>query len=108
MLCCVIRFGRRATCLAFCAAYAGACVTKHYHSYSMLMLGRFLGGISTAILFSAFESYMVTHHHAMHFPGSLLNDTFRIAWNWNSIVAVIAGILTSLGVAFYSMMNGSR
>ncbi|ETO12996.1 hypothetical protein RFI_24380 [Reticulomyxa filosa] len=62
----------------------------------------FLGGVSTAILFSGFESYMVTHHHMCHFPSHLLGDTFQLAWGWNSIVAVMAGVITSTVVHYYS------
>ncbi|ETO11902.1 hypothetical protein RFI_25472 [Reticulomyxa filosa] len=120
------RFGRRLTCISFCIFYMIACITKHYSDFRVLMLGRscytycctflsqkkkkkkkkrFLGGVSTAILFSGFESYMVTHHHLCHFPSGLLSDTFQLAWGWNSIVAVLAGVITSTAVHIYSQYN---
>ena len=39
--------------------YALACVTKHVKSYWVLMLGRVLGGISTSLLFSSFEAWLI-------------------------------------------------
>ena len=95
------KFGRKRTCIAFCIAYALGCVTKHFHVYRILLIGRFLGGISTSILFSAFESWMVTHHNNNNFPMSKLGDTFGLAWSLNSVIAVLAGVITSYAVSFY-------
>lgn len=35
---------------------------EHIPSMTLLLLGRVLGGISTSLLFSAFESWMVSEH----------------------------------------------
>jgi len=65
------------------------------------MVGRVCGGISTSILFSAFESWMVTHFHLSNYPLSKLNDIFEHAWSLNSIIAVLAGVITSYAVKIY-------
>ncbi|EPE04840.1 major facilitator superfamily domain-containing protein [Ophiostoma piceae UAMH 11346] len=55
------RHGRKLACLVFCAAYAASCVlTIASGSLPVLLAGRVLGGISTSLLFSVFESWMVT------------------------------------------------
>jgi len=95
------KWGRKNMCIAFCVFYALCCATKHYHSFSTLLVGRILGGISTSILFSAFEAWMVSHHKNKGYPLSKLGDTFGKAWSLNSFVAIIAGIITSYAVAFY-------
>ena len=53
------RLGRKRACQLYCVLYALACVTKHVKSYWVLMLGRVLGGISTSLLFSSFEAWLI-------------------------------------------------
>ena len=38
--------------------------------------GRVLGGITTALLFTAFDSWMVTEHRRKGFSEDLLSDTY--------------------------------
>ncbi len=57
------------------------------------MLGRFLSGISTSLLFSTFEAWMVSEHHNRGFAGSLLEETFAMATLGNGVVAVSAGLV---------------
>ncbi|CAK7231807.1 hypothetical protein SCUCBS95973_008045 [Sporothrix curviconia] len=55
------RHGRKRACLVFCATYAASCIlTVAFASLPVLLAGRILGGISTSLLFSVFESWMVT------------------------------------------------
>ncbi len=70
------KIGRRKTCLLFGVLYILSCVTKHYNSYNVLMLGRVLGGIATSLLFSSFESWMVSEHFSKGFSADLLGGTF--------------------------------
>ena len=53
------RLGRKRACQLYCVLYTLACVTKHVKSYWVLMLGRVLGGISTSLLFSTFEAWLI-------------------------------------------------
>ena len=57
------RSGRRTASLLYCLTYGLSCVTKHWNSYRVLMLGRILGGIATSLLFTAFESWLVSEHN---------------------------------------------
>jgi hypothetical protein len=45
-------------------------VLEHFSNYQLLLFGRVLGGLSTSLLFSAFESWMVTEHRKRGFPGA--------------------------------------
>src|SRR6218665_1021200 len=36
---------------------------QHFNNFSILMVGRLLGGIATSILYSAFESWLIHEHH---------------------------------------------
>ena len=55
--------GRMKACLAFCVIYALSCATKLDKSLTFVLIGRFLGGISTSLFHSVFESWMVAAHN---------------------------------------------
>jgi MFS family permease len=59
------------------------------------MLGRFLSGVSTSLLFSVFEAWMVCEHNKQGYDGTLLGDTFSYATFGNGLVAVIAGLVAN-------------
>lgn len=59
------RYGRKMNCLIFAILYGASCLTKHFNNFSILMIGRLLGGVATSILMSAFETWMIHEHHAV-------------------------------------------
>merc|ERR1712032_150606 len=61
-----------------------------------LWISRFLGGITTCILFTGFESWMVSEHRKRGFPEGWMADTFGKASFINGLSAIIAGILAQL------------
>lgn len=89
------KYGRKKMCLAFGLMYGLSCITKHFPSYRILLFGRILGGISTSILFSSFESWMVHEHHTAGYPDEWLALTFSICTAGNGIVAIGAGVVAS-------------
>lgn len=58
----VDKWGRRAGCVLFCVLEVIINSLEHVNNFPLLILGRILGGITTSLLFSAFESWMVTEH----------------------------------------------
>jgi hypothetical protein len=58
-----------------------------------LLFGRVLGGLSTTLLFTAFESWMVSEHRRQGFGEELLAGTFSVASAGNGIMAILAGLL---------------
>jgi MFS transporter, MFS domain-containing protein family, molybdate-anion transporter len=60
----VDKYGRRKACLVFCVLEIVINALENVPSMAVLLLGRVLGGVSTSLLFSAFESWMVTEHRA--------------------------------------------
>ncbi|KHJ97825.1 hypothetical protein OESDEN_02190 [Oesophagostomum dentatum] len=87
------KFGRRNNCLLYGILYGLGCVTKHFGIMEVLMIGRFLGGIATSILFSAFESWLVYEHNKRGFSENMLATVFSHAALGNSIIAIIAGVV---------------
>ena len=56
----VDKFGRKRSCVAYCVLEIIINTMEHSQNFVILLIGRVLGGISTNLLFSAFESWMVT------------------------------------------------
>ena len=89
------KLGRKKFALVYVAAYIMSCLTKHFNSFPVLLLGRFLGGIATSLLFSVFDAWMVNEHNARGFDPALLSDTFTKAIFTNSVVAIASGLVAN-------------
>ena len=89
------KLGRKVMCIMYSVCYIIACCTKLVPEYWTLMLGRFLSGVSTSLLFSVFESWMVCEHKRQGFDEALIGDTFSYATFGNGLVAVIAGLVAN-------------
>lgn len=87
------QFGRKNFALLYCVVYLGHCLTKHMNSFGVLMIGRVLGGISTSLLFSVFDSWLVSESQKRGFEGEDLGNTFSLAYFGSSIMAIAAGQL---------------
>ena len=87
--------GRRRGCMLYCVLEIVINALEHAPSYNMLLVGRFLGGISTSLLGCAFESWMVSKHKAEGYPAHLLDQTFTIVSVSNGVLAVIGGLLAN-------------
>lgn len=85
------KFGRKFNVLVFAISYSLSCMTKHSPNFGVLMIGRLLAGIATSILFSAFESWLVSEHNSRAFDPALLSDTFSKAQFGNAVVAIMSG-----------------
>ncbi|ETP38042.1 hypothetical protein, variant [Phytophthora nicotianae P10297] len=92
----VDKYGRRKACLVYCALEIVINILEDVPIMAVLLVGRVLGGISTSLLFSAFESWMVTEHRQRGFADSLLGKTFALGSEINGVVAVIAGLVAQL------------
>ena len=92
----VDKWGRKKSCLLYCFLEIIINILEHVPDKTTLYVGRVLGGISTALLFVSFESWMVTEHRRRGFHEKLLQDTFSLAHAGNGIVAVVAGLVAQL------------
>lgn len=98
------KMGRKNMCILYSISYIIACFTKLVPEYWTLMLGRFLSGVSTSLLFSVFESWMVCEHHKQGFDSSLLSTTFSNAIFGNGVVAVGAGLIANSAASQYGFV----
>lgn len=90
------KYGRRFNCILYGVLYSVGCLTKHFNNFHILMFGRLLAGISTSILYSAFESWLIYEHKQRGFDESSLSNLFANAYLGNSIVAIIAGVVAQI------------
>lgn len=89
--------GRRQTCLIFCLSYSACCLSKLSRDYFVLIIGRILGGLSTSLLATTFESWYIHRHVEVHdFPKEWIPSTFTTAATWNHGLAVGAGFVANL------------
>merc|ERR1712007_311783 len=92
----VDKWGRRFSCVLYLLIEIVVNVCEHLNNFEVLLASRVLGGVSTSLLFSAFESWMVSEHRALGFPEEWLADTFSWASFGNGISAIVAGILAQV------------
>lgn len=99
------RHGRKRACLLFCAVYAASCLLTAAPvpvvSVPVLLAGRVLGGVGTSLLFSVFESWMVTDfaERGLAGKGHDLSRTFGLMSTLNSVVAIASGVFSEWLVA---------
>uniref|UniRef100_H3B4C5 Molybdate-anion transporter n=1 Tax=Latimeria chalumnae TaxID=7897 RepID=H3B4C5_LATCH len=91
------KLGRKKSCVLFSLTYSICCLTKLSRDYFVLIVGRILGGLSTSLLFSAFEAWYVHEHvHQHDFPLEWIPATFLQAAFWNNAIAIGAGVVAIL------------
>lgn len=65
------------------------------NNYALLFLSHILSGLSTALMYSVFESWYVSEHTSRGFPAEWRARTFALATLLNSVVAILAGLLAN-------------
>mmetsp|Transcript_36853 Transcript_36853/g.89506 ORF Transcript_36853/g.89506 Transcript_36853/m.89506 type:complete len:483 (-) Transcript_36853:49-1497(-) len=92
----VDKFGRKNSCIVYCVLEIIINTLEHSTNFGILLLGRVLGGISTNLLFSAFESWMTTEHRKRGFPEEWLSRTYSAASIGNGTMAILAGVVSQV------------
>lgn len=92
----VDRWGRRFSCIVYLLIEVVVNICEHFNNFPLLLTSRIAGGVSTSLLFSAFESWMVSEHRALGFPKEWLADTFSWASFGNGQSAILAGFVAQI------------
>ncbi|KAF6837467.1 major facilitator superfamily domain containing protein 5 [Colletotrichum plurivorum] len=89
------RYGRRLACLMYCVTYILTCLTMLSDDLYILFLGRFCGGISTTLLYSVFEAWLITEYHqrGLSRTNLKLGAIFGHMTTISSVVAILSGII---------------
>ncbi|KAI1134024.1 MFS general substrate transporter [Hypoxylon sp. FL0543] len=87
------RFGRRTACLVFCGIHSLASVSVKFDAMWILLAGRILSGIGLNLLWTSFESWMITEYNARALDQSSfpLSTIFGVMTRYNCITAILAG-----------------
>lgn len=97
-------WGRKRCCILYCVLYILSCITKHWSHFWILIIGRVTGGIATSILFSCFESWMVSEHLQHHgYSSGLLGYMFTMMFFGMYCAAIVAGITAQAVVDAFPM-----
>ena len=89
------RFGRRRACLSFCITYSLSCLSLLSNNIIVLFVGRCLGGMSATLMYTVFESWMVTEFNKVlpDEPAGTLSSIFSTMTSLNTLVAILMGLL---------------
>ncbi|KXH35742.1 major facilitator superfamily transporter [Colletotrichum nymphaeae SA-01] len=89
------RYGRRLACLTYCATYILTCLTMLTDNLFILFLGRFAGGVSTTLLYSVFEAWLITEYNqrGLSRTNLKLGSIFGNMTTISSIVAILSGVV---------------
>ncbi|KAK9762699.1 hypothetical protein K7432_011307 [Basidiobolus ranarum] len=85
-------YGRKRVCLWFTAFYSISSILATVPNFTLLFIGKVFGGISTSLLYSIFESWMVSQHFKEGFSPFSLSKTFSWATFLNGITAISCGL----------------
>jgi len=71
------------------------------NNLAVLFVGRLCGGVSTTLLFSVFEAWMITEYHNRGLDGSRLklSSVFGYMTTLSCIIAIVSGIVGDILVA---------
>mmetsp|Transcript_8628 Transcript_8628/g.23904 ORF Transcript_8628/g.23904 Transcript_8628/m.23904 type:complete len:492 (-) Transcript_8628:48-1523(-) len=97
----VDKFGRKRSCIVYCLLEIAINVMEGYENFTVLMIGRVMGGVSTNLLFSAFESWMTTEHRHQGFPECWLSRTYSQCSIVNGATAIFAGVVAQFLEDFF-------
>lgn len=90
------RFGRKKACLAYCILYTLSSALTMVNNRFALFLGRALGGVSTTLLYSAFETWMVAKASMQANSQASIQSTLNSAASINAVVAICAGFVSEV------------
>jgi len=93
------RFGRKRSALLYCMLGVLSCMLKHVPWFPALVVCRFADGAHASLLYTSFESWLVSEHFTRHgFPPELLGHSFSLMFTISYLTAVLCGMATQVGV----------
>ncbi|KAJ3260774.1 Molybdate-anion transporter [Boothiomyces macroporosus] len=99
------RLGRKIGCISFCFLYALSCATKLSSNFQILVLGRVTGGVSTSLLMTVFESWVIEQHKSLSLDERSLSIIFSKSTLINSLVAILSGLIANAVVSSFGLVS---
>lgn len=90
------KYGRRLASLSYCFLYSASCLSVISSKVSVLFLGRVLGGVSTTLLFTVFETWMIAEYNrlGLGYSETALSSVYSAMSILNGFVAVVSGVVS--------------
>ena len=85
--------GRRKFVVIFSITYSLSCICKHFSNFTILLVGRILGGIASSLLFSVFDAWLIRAHSDAGLDKSYLSSSFSLATYCKFFIAILAGLI---------------
>lgn len=91
--------GRKAACLGYCVVYSLSCLSVLSGNLTVLFAGRALGGVSTTLLFSVFETWMIAEFHKRELGLGAggrelkLGEMFSLSVTLSCVTAIVSGVI---------------
>jgi MFS family permease len=96
------RYGRSRACIVFCILYFLSCLSVLCPYFPILFIGRVLGGISTTLLFSVFEAWMIAEFKTKSLERIVkIEEVFRDVAMLGSVTAIAAGLVGEMVKGYF-------
>lgn len=89
----VDRIGRKKAAIIYCLLEIAINLMEQYPLFIGLILSRVIGGMTTNLLFSVFESWLVTEHRKLGFPEEKLEVILRDSTIVSNTAAIVSGYI---------------
>ncbi|KAI8901823.1 hypothetical protein BC833DRAFT_576253 [Globomyces pollinis-pini] len=99
------RFGPKFGCLMYCICNYLSCLSTISSNMYILGIGRVLGGISSSLLHSVFEVWMLSAHKHSGFESSSLDKIFSWSTWLSGLTAVLSGCLANVLVFHFGYVS---
>lgn len=90
------KFGRRNSALVYCFLEMIINALEQYNFLPGIIVSRLIGGITTNLLFTVFESWLITEHRNRGFPDSKLEILLRDTVVSSNLSAIGSGFLAHI------------
>lgn len=98
-------YGHKAMVVTYGLTYAASCVLLRSSALVALVVSRVLGGIAYSLLFSSFESWVITEADDLKIDRAKLVGLFSVATFFNAASAVVAGLVGNVVVELTGRMT---
>ena len=88
--------GRKKSCILYCILEIMVNILAHFSDTTILLIDHILSGMSTTLLFTAFQSWMIHEHRRLGFHERLLKYTTALVQITSAVAAIIACMATFL------------
>jgi MFS family permease len=97
----VDRIGRKKAVMIYCALEIFINYLEQYPVFLFLVISRVIGGITTNLLFTVFETWLVTEHRKRHFEEEKLTIILRDSNIVSNLAAILSGYIAHLLASAY-------